>query len=214
MKHGRVILLALATMWCVPKSPDWYEHQDWSIEFPSYWGDQAKPDVTLDGPTFRALQVAVADFMPPTHQRRACMFTPAGHTYKILRQGDIIFIEMEIDMKACGSNSVALESEARYAISATDGRILRRLLPFEYDRVEQPDGSSYQMDHKPIVLPDGGMTTQFQIGLEAFAAEARAMMAPPDADLSDAGTPDAGTPDADIPDAGSSDAGTPDGGSP
>lgn len=95
MKHGSAIFLLFTVACCIPKPPDWYRNQDWSIEFPSYWGNQIKPDVTLDGPTFRALQTAVADYMPPTSERRACMFTPEGHTYKILRQGDIIFIEME-----------------------------------------------------------------------------------------------------------------------
>jgi hypothetical protein len=80
-----------------------------------------------------------------------------AHTYRFIRQGDIIFIYIEEDLKYCGRQYPALDSGAKYAISR-DGRILRRVIGSQADhvvwRLKAPDGRSVTVVTKPGVIPD------------------------------------------------------------
>lgn len=151
---------ALASMlWCARKPPDWYPHQDMTIEFPDYFHGAAKAVMVVDGPTFRAMRVAADDYLPVTGEPRACLDTQGGHKYRILRQGDIIFVQLEEDLESCGARYPALDSTANYAIRARDGRILRRLLAGEFAGVAPRDGGRSLVPEEMPPLLDGGSVT-------------------------------------------------------
>ncbi|MFL5349922.1 MAG: hypothetical protein ACJ8AT_34530 [Hyalangium sp.] len=119
----------------------------------------------LDGAMLRALMVATNDFLPEDDHRPPCRSGQALK-YRVLRQGEIIFISLEEDLSACGVAYAAADSGAKYAIS-TDGRILRRVVdgqPMQSERRDTPDaghhavpagfGTSAVFDGG--VNPDGG----------------------------------------------------------
>jgi hypothetical protein len=56
----------------------------------------------------------------------------------VVRQGDVIFIRIDEDPKACGRTQSALDSGASYAIHR-DGRILRRLIDGQPDVAKTED---------------------------------------------------------------------------
>ncbi len=70
--------------------------------------------------------VAANDFLPPAGRKQACWDKQEAHRYRIIRQGDIIFVRIDDDLEFCGLQYVSLHTGATYAIS-TDGRILRRM---------------------------------------------------------------------------------------
>jgi hypothetical protein len=105
--------------------------QDMSIVFPESFGPTpvvgrpGKP-YALEGATLQALMVATNDFLSPLSKEMACWSRRDAYVYQVLRQADVIFIEIHADPTACEGEFLMLDSGVRYAIS-TDGRILRRL---------------------------------------------------------------------------------------
>ncbi|MFL5355033.1 hypothetical protein [Archangium sp.] len=110
--------------------------EDTSIRFPNFHehfatiiGETGKP-YELDGATLRALTIAANDFIPPNGRKRQCWERQEAHSYRVIRQGDIIFVEIGPDPRACEQGAIPLDGGVKYAISK-DGRILRRLFDGE-----------------------------------------------------------------------------------
>lgn len=110
--------------------------EDTSIRFPDFHenfattlGEPGKP-YELDGVTLRALAIAANDFIPPNGRERQCWERQESHRYTVIRQGDIIFVQIGSDPRACEKSVIPMDGGAKYAIS-TDGRILRRLFDGE-----------------------------------------------------------------------------------
>ncbi|NOK12918.1 hypothetical protein [Corallococcus exercitus] len=120
-------------------APAKYE-EDPSITFPRFFAQPAVSLATegtvyeLDVDTLRALTVATRDLLPPQDATVSCGSRWESQQYRVVRQGDVIFIRIDEDPRACGRTQPALDSGASYAIHR-DGRILRRLID------GQPDGS-------------------------------------------------------------------------
>ncbi|PTL75499.1 hypothetical protein DAT35_54545 [Vitiosangium sp. GDMCC 1.1324] len=135
--------------------------EDPSIKFPQFY-EHAPSRVGTDGETFeldgtvlRAIQIAADDFLPPSAKNPPCWETQAAHTYRIIRQGDIIFVRIDEDPARCGREVMALHSGAQYAIGS-DGRILRRVFdgqPVEPFTPEAPDAGHRGVPARPGVVP-------------------------------------------------------------
>lgn len=136
-------LAALFLMSCVrnplPQAPT-AEEEDRTITFPDFdapapvkVGVQEQP-YELDGVMLRAITIAANDYIPPGSKSRSCWDRQAAQSYRVVRQGEIIFVSIEADVSACKLDALLLDNGMRYAISS-DGRILRRLATGE------PDGS-------------------------------------------------------------------------
>lgn len=80
----------------------------------------------LEGAVLRALVIAANDHRPPGEEDLPCMYRQERQRYRLIRQGDVIFVGIEEDPEACGLQYIPLHSGVTYAISA-DGRILRRV---------------------------------------------------------------------------------------
>lgn len=145
MRRPSLQFLLIASLWgCVRSSapaPARVE-EDMSIHFPQFF-DRAAVEVgaqgapyELDGVTLRALAIAANDFLPPGGRNRPCEYRQEAQRYRVMRQGDIIFIYILPDYEYCGG-PMPLDGGVRYAIS-TDGRILRRLFDGEPEEPPQP----------------------------------------------------------------------------
>jgi hypothetical protein len=76
-------------------------------------------------------------------KERSCGNRQEAQRYRVIRQGNIIFVRIDEDTAFCGGGYLSLDSGAKYAIS-TDGRILRRLVdgePEEPFTAQAPDAS-------------------------------------------------------------------------
>lgn len=179
--------------------------EDKSIKFPSFHesfativGKQGQP-YELDGVTLRAISIAANDFIPPGHKSRSCWDRQESHSYRVIRQGDVIFVQISSDPASCKQDGMVLDGGVKYAIS-TDGRILRRLFdgepenfsPDSQEAEQKVTGGSYFPASKV-----GGVWAETAPGLPAS--------------WFDGGTQPAPAPTPPIPDAGSP---APDGGSP
>jgi hypothetical protein len=132
-----------------------------SIKFPRFYeqdpikvgtGDRT---FELDGAVLRAVQIAANDFIPPGTENPPCWATQVAHKYRVIRQGDIIFIRIDEDPARCGRQVMALHSGVQYAISP-DGRILRRLLDGQPEGLfspEAPDAGHRGVPARPGVVP-------------------------------------------------------------
>ncbi|NNB90375.1 hypothetical protein HI113_27315 [Corallococcus exiguus] len=136
-------LVLAGCMRAAAPSPASYE-EDPSITFPPFF---AQPAVSLgsegtvyelDGDTLRALTVAARDLLPPRDTSVSCGSRWESQQYRFVRQGDVIFIRIDEDPKACGRAHPALDSGASYAIHR-DGRILRRLIDGQPDVTKPED---------------------------------------------------------------------------
>ncbi len=135
--------------------------EDASIVFPSFHGhvpvhlDASEGGFELDGRVLRALQLAADDFLPPGGKGTPCWARQEAHSYRVVRQGDVLFVRIDENPVACGRELPALHSGARYAISL-DGRILKRLLDGE------PDGTSSAppASTSPAVQAEPGIVTE------------------------------------------------------
>ncbi len=108
------------------------EREDASVQIPSFH-EQAAVEVgkpgefaALDGATLQALTVAANDFLLPESQARLCWQKRGAHRFKVLRQGDLVFVSVSLMPGACRLEAGLLGYGARYAIGS-NGRILRRL---------------------------------------------------------------------------------------
>lgn len=147
MRMTRLTLwLAIALCSCTrsPYPPLVPVEDDQSIRFPPFFetvgikvGAKGAP-YELDGVTLRALAIAANDFLPPTDKRLPCEYRQEAHHYRIIRQGNIIFIYILPDDEYCGLLP-AMDGGARYAIS-TDGRILRRVIDGQPEDPAEPLG--------------------------------------------------------------------------
>jgi hypothetical protein len=135
---------------CARDFPDWYYHQDRTIKMPRF--NRTEIDGVVDGPTAQALHVVEDDFLPAPSKRYPCYYTPKALVYKVIRRGDIIFVEVEIHPEACGDQSALFDGSGRYAVSL-DGRILRRQLDLEPGEEEPYDGGPWP--YPPVT--DGGL---------------------------------------------------------
>ena len=113
---------------------------DTSIRFPRFFeqapveaGAQGEP-FELDGELFRALSLASNDYIPTDREEVPCESRKEAQLYRVIRQGNIIFVYIYENPAFCGRLYPARHSGARYAIS-TEGRILRRLIG---DQPEHP----------------------------------------------------------------------------
>jgi hypothetical protein len=137
--------------------------EDTSIRFPRFHErrplevGQGDGTFEMDGAVLRALRVAADDFLPVKAEEPPCWATQAAHTYRVLRQEEVIFIRIDEDPVYCGRKVGALHSGAQYAISK-DGRILRRVLDGEPEQPlasQPPDAEGPGEPAAPGVLPEG-----------------------------------------------------------
>ena len=160
-------MLAVGCAACVrkPPRPPAPREDDTSIVLPDFSGQPAVKvgaegqPYELDGAVLRALLVATNDYMPPDDEERPCWGSPQAHRYRVIRQGDIIFIDIEEDLEACGLQYLMLDSGVTYAISI-DGRILRRVAGSSPEGMllpEPPKGDAgVPFPDKPAVEPGRG----------------------------------------------------------
>ncbi len=134
---------------------------DKSIAFPQFYEHPATHVGTgevpyeLDGVVLRALMVAANDFRPPGEEDPPCWARQEAQRYRVIRQGDIVFVDISEDPEFCGMDYISLDSGATYAISA-DGRILRRATGAEPDRIlgaSPPDAGSQGAPIEPGPSP-------------------------------------------------------------
>ncbi len=124
------VLATLMLVGCPRHAPPALE-EDKSIVFPEFYASfpvvVGKPGQVyeLDGVTLKALMIALADRYPPETQARSCWNRPESQVYRVIRQGDIIFVSLGPNPAACSPSMVLFDSGVEYAISV-DGRILRR----------------------------------------------------------------------------------------
>jgi hypothetical protein len=116
---------------------------DRSIVFPPFFeqtavevGAQGAP-YELEGVVLQAIMIAANDFLPPGTKERPCWDRQEAHRYRVIRQGDVIFVRIDEDPAFCGGGYVPLDSGVKYAIS-TDGRILRRVVDGEPEDSVEP----------------------------------------------------------------------------
>ncbi len=157
------LMFAGALVGCIrssnpPKAPI---ENDPSIVFPPFFayptnevGAKAETYV-LDGAVFQAIQIATNDFLPSSDKERPCWDRPESQRYRIIRQGDIIFVRIDDNPEACGMDYIALDTGARYAISV-DGRILRRLIDGEPEGPLGPEMPEEDLT-PPAAALDGGL---------------------------------------------------------
>jgi hypothetical protein len=132
---------------------------DRSIRFPDFSehvpidvGEGGKP-YELDGEMLRALVIASNDYSPPDVKDLPCADRQEAQFYRVIRQGNIIFVYIHENFTYCGRQYPVHHSGMRYAIS-TDGRILRRLLeeiPDHPIEPETPDGRRRRIKAEPGV---------------------------------------------------------------
>lgn len=112
----------------------------------------------LDGVVLRALVIAADDLFPPGRPVTECRNKREAHTYRVIRQADVIFVYIAEDLAYCGRKVPVMDSGAKYAIS-TNGRILRRVVDgIDEDdaiwRLKTPDGGVVTVIAEPGVIPD------------------------------------------------------------
>lgn len=135
--------------------------EDSSIVFPSFFAQPAVSVGTegtvyeLDGDTLRALSIATKDLLPPQDKPVPCGSRWESQRYRVVRQGEVIFIRIDEDPGACGRTHPALDSGASYAIHQ-DGRILRRLIDGQADVSAPSDAGMPSIPGDPgTASPDG-----------------------------------------------------------
>ncbi|MFL5346306.1 MAG: hypothetical protein ACJ8AT_16070 [Hyalangium sp.] len=127
------LLAAMLLMSCLRNSSSAPERleEDTSIVFPKFYerfpitvGKQGQL-YELDGVTLRAIAIAANDFIPPQSKERQCWDRQEAQLYRVIRQGDIVFVRIDGNPEYCKPKLIMFDSGVEYAISA-DGRILRR----------------------------------------------------------------------------------------
>lgn len=107
--------------------------EDPKIRFPSFQEssvvkmDAEKGPHEMDGVLLKAIMIAARDFLPSSSSEQPCWLQPEAYRYRVVRQGEIIFVWIDEDLAKCGRNIPSMDSGAAYAIG-TNGRILRWLL--------------------------------------------------------------------------------------
>jgi hypothetical protein len=157
------LILVVTLSGCVrsPGPPSTPVENDISIIFPDFperdvvdVGAPGQP-YELDGEMLRAVMIAADDFLPPGAKNPPCRNRQEAQRYRVIRQGDIVFVHIHEDHAYCGLSYPALDSGAKYAISI-DGRILRRVSdgqPEEIIDLEPADGGRQKTRAEPGVPP-------------------------------------------------------------
>jgi hypothetical protein len=134
---------------------------DSSIEFPRLYdhfpvavGAQEEM-YELDGEMLRALVIAFNDYLPPDTKDLPCADRKEAQFYRVIRQGNIIFVYIHENFVYCGRQYPVRHQGGKYAIS-TDGRILRRLIG------DQPEGPI-----EPETPDDGGRWISAEPGVSS-----------------------------------------------
>lgn len=135
--RGCLLVLALFFSACLrsPSPPPVPRGDDKSVVFPQFFEHEAVRVGTdagiyeLDGEVLRAVMIAANDFLGPDDKSQPC-WTGRGMQYRVIRQGEVIFVYAFRDLSSCGLSYAVADSGAKYAISA-DGRILRRVVDGE-----------------------------------------------------------------------------------
>ena len=126
-----LLFVSLGLLGCPRASTPSRTTEDLSVQFPEFSSQPAsrlgQPGVpfVLDGVTLQALRVAANDLLPPEGQGLHCWERQDARLYRIIRQGNITFIRMDVDPARCDGRILPLDAGATYAVHA-DGRILRR----------------------------------------------------------------------------------------
>jgi hypothetical protein len=134
--RGSLLVLALLLVACLRNSnlPDVPREDDGSIVFPQFFEHEAvgvgrdAGTYELDGALLRAMTIAARDFSSTT-DGQPC-WEGRGTRYRVIRQGEIIFVYAYQDLAACGLSFAVADSGVKYAISA-EGRLLRRVVDGE-----------------------------------------------------------------------------------
>ena len=181
----KTLFLALAFILagCVRRSspPPVPVGDDTSIVLPNFFGQPAVEvgaegqPYELDGAVMRALLVATSDYMPPGGEERPCWGSPRAHRYRVIRQGDIIFVDIEEDLEACGLQYIVLHSGATYAISV-DGRILRRVAGNSPEGIFPP--GPFNEEERPTAPPGAPAGVEQGSGADTPPAESLPAPAP------------------------------------
>lgn len=181
-------------IWPFSSRPPVPVENDKSIVFPRFFERSAVEvgaggaPYELDGVVLRAVMIAANDFLPPGTRKQPCWNRQEAHRYRIIRQGDIVFVRIDDDLESCGLQYVSLDTGATYAIS-TDGRILRRMFdgqPDDTSSSSSPSEASNTPDAGGQEFPvDSGVTHPIEDG-----GSAPSPASPPPA------VPDGGTPGA------------------
>ena len=133
---------------------------------------------------------------PAGNPGRRLSVPPDTQLYRVIRQGDIIFVSVSWNSSSCVPRAYPLDGGARYAIS-TDGRILRRLVGIEPDGFprEEPPRVSIPVPNHLVGHPFEEIRAYYRDAGIPFPGESPAdggVPAPPDGGL--AGDPrDGGT---------------------
>jgi hypothetical protein len=110
----------------------------------------------LDGEMLRALMIAANDYLPPGGKNRPCEYRQEAQHYRVLRDGNIIFVYIYENNEYCGHPFPALDSGVKYAIS-TDGRILRRVFDGQPEDPSEPldfDAGGWGPPSRPGISPE------------------------------------------------------------
>jgi hypothetical protein len=195
----KTLFLVLAALFsgCArrPAQPPVPREDDTSIALPSFLRQPAGEVgvegqmYELDGAVMQALMIATNDYIPPDGEDPSCWGSLRAHRYRVIRQGDIIFVDIEEDLEACGLQYIMLHSGVTYAISL-DGRILRRVAG------SSPEAMSIPGLPNEDASPDAGVEAPASVPSPGT---------PPEAQVRDAGTPPSESPPAPAtgPDGGS-----------
>lgn len=190
-----VAAVVIVLLCCGRALPDWYVHQDHTIKMPAFDAN-TKIDMTIDGTTLEALRIAAEDFAPRVAEPRACAHTQAGYLYRVIRQGEIIFVAIDRDPEACGGQGYSLGGSARYAIGK-DRRILRLVVDGDGTDTWPEDAGTWELlPDRPDGGPDFHLPSPCPVGPYAplWLRDGGPVCEPEDAGVPDAGLhlPDAG----------------------
>ncbi|WP_434386876.1 hypothetical protein [Melittangium boletus] len=146
MRTKRLLLSLAAVLSGCALFPKAAPPEDMSIRFPEFreraamFLSEERQPYELDGALLRALSIAANDFNPPKDRNQECWEKPEAHRYRVIRQADVVFVQISLDPKACGTGT--LDGGVKYAIRSSDGRILRRLFDGEPEIFDAPPGPS------------------------------------------------------------------------
>jgi hypothetical protein len=169
MSRVQTALLALGVLLsaCLRSSnlPEVPREEDTSIAFPQFFEQEAvhigvdAGIYELDGEVLRAMMIAAKDFSRSSTGQPSC-WEGRGTRYRVIRQGEVIFVYVYRDLASCGLSYAVADSGVKYAISA-EGRILRRVVdgqPLEPVKRDMADGG---LREEPAEL---GTSAEFDAG--------------------------------------------------